>query len=234
MIIDEHAAVSYVSPAVETVAGYDPAAIRDTSAFAYVHDADHELAAEAFANTLTDPDEAVTVEFRIETADGDLRWVEARGRNYLDEPLIDGLLVSVRDITERKRQAAQFTTLVERSSDLLTVVDESGDIQYQSPSISRVLGYDQEELVGDRVTEYVHPDDEADVMARMSDAIANPDETVTQTPHGDVERIAEVVAHHGREVVQPLTWRSSRRSFSTNAVMSRLFTTNPSRAGFSS
>ncbi|WP_246989540.1 bacterio-opsin activator domain-containing protein [Halorientalis marina] len=45
------------------------------------------------------------------------------------------------------------------STDLLTLLDPSGVVLYESPSIERLYGYDQEELVGEQVAEYFHPED---------------------------------------------------------------------------
>lgn len=45
------------------------------------------------------------------------------------------------------------------STDLLTVLDESGVIRYESPSIENLFGYEQDELVGQQVSEYFHPED---------------------------------------------------------------------------
>lgn len=42
---------------------------------------------------------------------------------------------------------------------VLTAVDEDGVIRYTSPSVERVLEYDHAELLGDHVTDHVHPDD---------------------------------------------------------------------------
>jgi PAS domain S-box-containing protein len=52
-----------------------------------------------------------------------------------------------------------YEELVGHAVDVITVVDESGVIQYESPSIRRVLGFEPEELVGEVVFDYVHPDD---------------------------------------------------------------------------
>lgn len=49
--------------------------------------------------------------------------------------------------------------LVKHTVDVLTVLDDSGTIQYESPSIERVLGYTPEELEGRSVFDYIHPDD---------------------------------------------------------------------------
>jgi diguanylate cyclase (GGDEF)-like protein/PAS domain S-box-containing protein len=45
----------------------------------------------------------------------------------------------------RQRSEARFRSLVANASDMITVLDESGVVTYQSPSIERVLGYSAEE-----------------------------------------------------------------------------------------
>lgn len=50
------------------------------------------------------------------------------------------------------------------STDLLTLLDSNGVVRYESPAIERLYGYDQEELVGEQVAEYFHPDDRPQVM----------------------------------------------------------------------
>jgi PAS domain S-box-containing protein len=66
---------------------------------------------------------------------------------------------------------AAFQQLVlERSNDLITVVDPAGAIVYASPSWQTVLGWDPDALLGMPVLELVHPDDQArgaEGMARV-------------------------------------------------------------------
>ena len=50
------------------------------------------------------------------------------------------------------------------STNLLTVLDETGVVRYESPAIERIYGYDQDELVGEQVTDYFHPDDRERVL----------------------------------------------------------------------
>ena len=50
----------------------------------------------------------------------------------------------------RRAGEARFSSLVQNSSDLITVVDSDATVLYQSPSIEHVLGYTPEELVGTR------------------------------------------------------------------------------------
>ena len=61
-------------------------------------------------------------------------------------------IVAARDnarlMTERVRQDARFRSLVQNASDLVTVVDASHCVVYQSPSMARLFGHQPSELEG--------------------------------------------------------------------------------------
>ena len=65
-------------------------------------------------------------------------------------------------------QAAQFRSLVNNSSDLITVLARDGTIAYQSPSVERMLGRRAADLVGTTLGGLVHPDDQDDVNASLT------------------------------------------------------------------
>ncbi|MEP7201108.1 MAG: EAL domain-containing protein [Ilumatobacteraceae bacterium] len=58
-----------------------------------------------------------------------------------------GLAISVRNLTER-RGNDRLASLVERSSDVVMLVDEAGRISYTSPALRTVLGYEGDLWVG--------------------------------------------------------------------------------------
>jgi PAS domain S-box-containing protein len=66
-------------------------------------------------------------------------------------------------------QAAQFRSLVNNSSDLITVLAPDGTIAYQSPSVQRVLGRRATDLVGTTLSDLVHPDDQHDVNVSLAE-----------------------------------------------------------------
>ncbi len=65
-------------------------------------------------------------------------------------------------------QAAQFRSLVNNSSDLITVLAPDGTITYQSPSVERMLGRRAADLVGTALGDLVHPDDQHDVSISLT------------------------------------------------------------------
>ncbi len=71
-----------------------------------------------------------------------------------------------------QRSEARFASLVQRSSDLITVVGSDATIIYQSPSSERVLGYPAQELVGTRFDRLVVRDDGERLLRVLADGSA--------------------------------------------------------------
>jgi len=74
-------------------------------------------------------------------------------------------------------QAAQFRSLVNNSSDLITVLAPDGTIAYQSPSVERMLGRRSDDLVGTALTDLVHPDDQHQVTVSLTKLVEAPGAT---------------------------------------------------------
>ncbi|HEX2779487.1 MAG TPA: PAS domain-containing protein, partial [Gemmatimonadaceae bacterium] len=64
---------------------------------------------------------------------------------------------NVRLDREGRLQEARFRSLVQHSSDTVTVIDANGIVRYQSASAERLLGYPPHHLIGDPLTDLVHP-----------------------------------------------------------------------------
>lgn len=90
-----------------------------------------------------------------------LRFTPVRERGS-----IIGALVLAHDTSEEERLRDElmrrdewFRSLIENSSDIIVQVSADATIEYASPSVQRILGYDQAQLVGRSGLEFVHPDD---------------------------------------------------------------------------
>jgi PAS domain S-box-containing protein len=154
-VVDTDGIITYVSPAVTRILGYDADELVGREGYELVHPADQERNAEAVETVLSDPSEPQTVEVRFQHADGSWRWIEATMRNRLDDGLIDGILLSSRDITERKEYEIEVRELAEEYEALLNNVEDAiflvnvthsddGDVGFEferlSPSYERQTG----------------------------------------------------------------------------------------------
>jgi len=123
LIVDADGVIRYASPAVTETLGYPPERLVDTDAFGYIHHDDRSRVIETFRSMLSGSEPRTSVEYRVETAAGDYRWTEARGTDCLDDPLIEGMLVAVRDVTDRKRDQRRIAAqnrLLERLARIIS------------------------------------------------------------------------------------------------------------------
>jgi PAS domain S-box-containing protein len=74
-----------------------------------------------------------------------------------------------------------FRSLVQHSSDLILLLDNTGRIQYASPAARHSLGRDADDLVGAKVSELVHPEDRLKVRGVFAECLEDP----TATPSID-------------------------------------------------
>ena len=72
-------------------------------------------------------------------------------------------------LRRRKQELEQlndrFQSFVRHSPDIITILEADGTIQYNSPAIEHVLGYEQDALVGEPASELVHPEDRDRITA---------------------------------------------------------------------
>lgn len=102
VVVGADGTVTYASPSVEAVLGYDPDELIGTLAFEYVHPEERDRIRETFEAGLETPDEIHTAEVRFGDREGNWRWLELRASVELDDPDIEGVLINSRDVTERK------------------------------------------------------------------------------------------------------------------------------------
>jgi PAS domain S-box-containing protein len=161
-VVDTDGTITYVSPAITRILGYDPDELVGHEGFEFVHPEDRERNADALESVLSNPSGSETVEVRFRHADGSWRWIEATMRNRVDDDIIDGILLSSRDITERKEYEREARELAEEYEAVLNSVEdaiflmnveEDGDgVRFEferlSPSYERQTGITTEEVQG--------------------------------------------------------------------------------------
>lgn len=110
VVVDSVGVISYVNSAAERILGYDPTDLTGDGGCAYVHPEDESRLFEAIETLEGEQREEKTVEFRCRRSDGRWCWLEAT----MDRRLDDGIVLTGRDITERKEREAELRTTKER------------------------------------------------------------------------------------------------------------------------
>lgn len=139
----------------DTITGYTPEELRDLGGWAsLIHEEDVPLAANYVQNLLSGkPDTCVA---RIVTRQGETRWIEDRGRPWVDAATgeVIGTYGSARDITELRRvefelrkQEALYRNLMENSIDAVYLLSREGSILNVNRVACDMTGYTREELL---------------------------------------------------------------------------------------
>ena len=94
---------------------------------------------------------------------------------------IIGITAISRDITERKKMEEavienekHFRSLLQNSSDAITILNEDGVIVFDSSKKSRISEFDIEELAGKPLLDIVHPDDKETMKETLHRVLAQP------------------------------------------------------------
>ena len=110
-VIDADGTITYVSPSIRRLGGYEVAEVLGTTYPDYVHPDDRSVAADQFAETVGVPGKLHVFEFRFRRKDGAWLTFESIAGAALDDPAINGIVINSRDITERKRAEEKIAKL---------------------------------------------------------------------------------------------------------------------------
>ncbi|NLV67752.1 MAG: transporter substrate-binding domain-containing protein [Spirochaetes bacterium] len=142
VIIGADGIQNYISPSSEKITGYTVDECR-VPLEKLIHPDDIGHLMEVFSECIKRPDRTFQAQYRhVHKTKG---WVhlEAVGQSYLDNPAINGIIVNVRDITERKKTDDDlmiFRESVENSTDAIGISTPDGHHYYQNRAMTELLG----------------------------------------------------------------------------------------------
>ncbi|MDE3205568.1 MAG: diguanylate cyclase [Acidobacteriota bacterium] len=137
-------------------------------------------------DSLQSEDVSPLIEVRVQ-APGGWRLLEATGANCLGVPGVDCLIVTLRDLTQRRRwevggnDDARFRAVVSNAPSALVLLGRDGTIQATSAAVTRLLGYHPAALEGTHLLDLVQPSD----VQKVSDALS----VCVSVPAGDQEPV---------------------------------------------
>ena len=167
LIVDGDGVITYASRRAGQMVGVPPDFLVGRPVAKLVEPVDEHRALHAFANVLQGNDDAwraLTV--RARRSDHTLLWLECQAVNLLNDAAVGGVVISVRDVTERLRSEAALTEARERFRVAfehapigMALADTRGTLLEVNSSFARMLGYMPSELEGRPSSALTHPDD---------------------------------------------------------------------------
>ncbi len=164
-ILDKMGTITYASPSVERFLGYGPDELIGKRTLDLIVPEDKPRAIADFGRAMLTKEVPIPNVFRIRHKDGTERILEGIGNNLLDDPIVTGFVMNVRDITDRRQMEEdlresekRYRAVVENASDIVFWMDGTGHITFVNQSGSRVTEYDKEELIGKNYSTFIRLD----------------------------------------------------------------------------
>ena len=162
LVVNGDGTLRYESSSVRQVTGYSPEEREGRGMFDLIHPDDISRISQIFSELIQNKTKNVKLELRISHKEGTWRTVEAVARNLLDEPAVTGIMVNLRDITERKQAEEDLRIkekALENSINAIAMSDMEGRITYVNKACMELWGGgDKEELLGKPYWELLKPD----------------------------------------------------------------------------
>ncbi len=177
-LLDSEATILNIGPSVKTVAGYAAGEVVGRRAHEFVHRDDLPRLSEILAASLEEPDGIFREEIRFRRAGGSYLYLDFTGMNFLDNPAVRAIVVTARDVTDRKKMEAAireresfYRSVIKNIHDVILVINAAGVMDFVSPSIERVFGYHPDRFRSKDIEcflEICHPED----VSRLADFVS--------------------------------------------------------------
>ena len=178
VILDRDGIARYISPAAQTIGGMPPETGIGLHFLQFAHPDDRDALREGWERLIAVPGTVVRSRYRTRHAHQGWLWVEAYSRSLFDVPGIDGVLLLVRDISDRVAAEAQLRLNEEtlRSAQSVAHIGSwhldgpTGTLRW-SEETYRIFGIPPGAPISmERFIECIHPEDRDMVLAEWDAA----------------------------------------------------------------
>ncbi len=174
--------LKYISAGLQNSLGFTAEERESHFAFELAHPDDRDDMLAKYRQLVAGEIKGFSREFRTRHKDGSYRWLESRCVSALANPLIDGVVINSRDITERKQaefRLAQREEVFRLAADAVAGIISEWDITkgtvHRSQGVQEVLGVAPEDLEPsvEAWLERIHPRDFGAAKKAISAALIN-------------------------------------------------------------
>jgi diguanylate cyclase (GGDEF)-like protein/PAS domain S-box-containing protein len=177
VVIDRDTRIIWGNAAAEEWSGWRLEEWADRSAAMLVHP-DDLATAMASLTSVQAKEVGTPVEMRFRDRHGTYRRFEVRGRTALDVHGVDGIVLSLRDVTERRRwevgqgKGSTLQAIIDHAPAITMLLDGDGTLRSASRAFTNLLGHDLERAVGEHLASFADAADAERVRAQIAAASA--------------------------------------------------------------
>lgn len=145
-IYDKDMKLSYTSPSVIKIFGFTPEEMMAGRDFDRLSPKGEAEKRAMLTQLLEHPGEPLTIKYTYLNSDYKKIFIETTGRNLLNDPAIQGIILNSQDITERvraekeERLRSKMQALSENSPDVIVRLGTTGRFFYANPMFERFTG----------------------------------------------------------------------------------------------
>jgi PAS domain S-box-containing protein len=155
VILDEQGNLTYVSPHYQNISGRASFEVFGRNGYENIHPDDVDGVKKSFMQIIRDPSSVENITFRQKSKDGEYLWMECIGTNLLADPVIQGVIINIRNVTEREKaleelkfSESKYRKLHQSMMDGFALVDFEGRFIEFNDTYKNMLGYEDSELYG--------------------------------------------------------------------------------------
>ncbi len=182
LLLDEQLHVLFRSSSTAQVTGWLFEENKKVAVIEYLHRSDVMNVKRLMDEAVTNPGKAIPVSMRVKEKTGQYIWLEGLVKNMMHDPAIGGIIVNLRDISERKKDEISLKLAIERydilanaTSDTIWDWDLMNNTMLYNDGISNTFGYQapQVENVVDWWNEKIYPDDLKKINETLEEVFKN-------------------------------------------------------------
>lgn len=139
VVIDRNEVPKYMSPSFEKTFGYTPEELEGKRVHDLIHPDDWGLRDRRRDEAIRHPGVPVRAEYRVQRKDGAWIWVEATGTSFVEDHVVGGVVLNLRDITARKAADALMRNYSERLEG--EVEERTAELRKKGEDLERTLAH---------------------------------------------------------------------------------------------
>ena len=165
-IFDEKGAVTYQSPSIKRLLGYEPDELTGDEMYDLIHPDDQAEVSRRHAHMRAIKRDITPHNFRCLKKNGEWCVLECYTRYRMDDPQIGGIVSIARDVTERVQiekklswSEGRFEAMFEQSSIGLALLQIEGHFIRINDKFAELTGFDVARVTENHYRDLLHPDD---------------------------------------------------------------------------